>query len=561
MKKFCFRTLFVMLSLCSTLTSWGADFVADGIAYSVNNDGGSVTVVANTEKYSGNIVIPATVTYEGKSFTVTKIGPWAFDGCTEMTSITIHEGVETIYDLAFQGCTKLKTLTIPNSVTSIGGSLAIGCTSLTKVTIGNGVRLIPGAAFANLPNLEAVTFGSNVDEIGGGAFSGCKYLQNVLFPEGLKVINGSAFSGCQSFTNITIPASVRTIGPWAFENCTEMISITINEGVETIYDLAFRGCTKLKTLTIPNSVTSIGENLATDCTSLTSVTIGDGIRLIPRWAFNDLPNLETVIFGNKVSEIGQGAFWDCKSLNTIQCRNLKPAVWDALDYTFSTEIYSTCTLYVPAGTLEIYKAADGWKNFFNIKEMGDYDEITIDFTGKRTYCSSNDLDFAGIEGLKAYIANGYDRATGTVLLTRVEKVPAGTGLMLAGKEGTYQVPRRSTQFYYVNLLKGVLQEQSLPATENGYTNYVLRDGPDGVVFYVSSGSIEANKAYLQVPSTTSQTRDVLYYTLDDEMVTGVKQSWQEDAQQKEVIYNLNGQRTNQVRKGIYIQNGKKIIIR
>ena len=412
-----------MIALCSTLSSWSADFVANGIKYSINSNGISVTVIANTEKYSGDIVIPSTVTNEGKNYSVTAIGSNAFNGCSSMTSIPINEGIETIGYEAFKGCTKLKTLTIPNSVTSIGGYLASSCTTLTAVTIGDWVRLIPSGAFSNLNNLE------------------------------------------------------------------------------------------------------------------------------------------TIILGSKVSEIEAGAFTRSISIETIQCKNPTPAVWSKLNETFASEIYSTCTLYVPAGTLEAYKTADGWKNFFNIKEMGDYDEITIDFTGKRTYCSSNDLDFAGIEGLKAYIANGYDRATGTVLLTRVEKVPAGTGLMLAGKEGTYQVPRRSTQFYYVNLLKGVLQEQSLPATENGYTNYVLRDGPDGVVFYVSSGSIEANKAYLQVPSTTSQTRDVLYYTLDDEMVTGVKQSWQEDAQQKDVIYNLNGQRTNQVRKGIYIQNGKKIIIR
>ena len=178
------------------------------------------------------------------------------------------------------------------------------------------------------------------------------------------------------------------------------------------------------------------------------------------------------------------------------------------------------------------------------------------------------MDFAGIEVLKAYIASGYDRATGTVLLTRVEKVPAGTGLMLIGNEGTYQVPRRSTQYCYVNMLIGVLEEKSLPATENGYTNYVLRNGSEGVLFYVSSGNIEANRAYLQVPSATSQARNVLYYVTDDDMTTGIEQIQQINAQKNDAVYNLNGQKVANSpdgslhgRKGIYIIGGKKVIIK
>ena len=559
MEKYSFRMLCVMLALYSTLLSWGADFVANGIKYSIN--GASVTVIANTEKYSGDIVIPSTVTNGGNSYIVVAIGSRAFDGCSEMTSITISEGIERIGNNAFEGCNKLKTLTLPNSITEVGNNLAVGCDALTTVTIGDGLKVIASEAFYRLGSLETVNFGSKVEEIGLRAFSGCKYLQNVELPEKLRTIGNSAFASCQSFTNIVIPASVRTIGYRAFEYCTDMTEITINEGVEKIDYCAFEGCNKLKTLTLPNSIIEIGNNLAVGCDALTTVTIGDGLKVIASEAFYRLGSLETVNFGSKVDEIGLRAFSECNFIKKIQCLNTKPAVWNNLNSTFSSEIYSTCTLYVPVGSVETYKAADGWKNFFYIEEIGNYDEITIDVNGKRTYCSSSDLNFADIEGLKAYIASGYDHATGAVLLTRVEEVPAGTGIMLVGDEGTYQVPHRSTEFCYVNMLKGTLQEQSLPATENGYTNYVLMDGPEGVLFYISPGSIGANKAYLQVPSTTSQAHHVLRYIVDDEMETDIKQPRQEDAQQENIIYTLNGQRAKQLRKGIYIQKGKKIVIR
>ena len=230
------------------------------------------------------------------------------------------------------------------------------------------------------------------------------------------------------------------------------------------------------------------------------------------------------------------------------------------------DISANATLYVPAGTKEKYLQTAGWSYYFaNIVEMGmdkDYDEITLTEAEIATYCSEYDLDFTGVDGLKAYIASGFYPETGTVLLTNVTTVSAGTGIILMGGEGMYEVPHTSKQFYCVNMLKGTLTAEMVPATAGVYTNYVLANGDDGVAFYRSNNNnISAHKAYLQIPTTSLPNASrVLNYVTDDDMSTGIGQL-QQETQQDDAIYNLNGQRVEQPRKGLYIQNGKKIFIR
>ena len=213
--------------------------------------------------------------------------------------------------------------------------------------------------------------------------------------------------------------------------------------------------------------------------------------------------------------------------------------------------------------------AKGWLPRFHngvlYEGSDDTESVTIyvDADGIATYCSPYDLTITETDGLKAYIASGYDQATGTVLLTCVTEVPAGTGIMLMGNEGVHAVSIRPTQYYYVNMLKGTLAALPLPQEEDGYTNYILANGSEGVKFYRSSGngSIAANRAYLQVPTSVSLAgaRRVLNYAFEDNETTGIHQA-QGMQLQDGAVYNLNGQRVEQPRSGLYIKNGKKVFI-
>ena len=92
--------------------------------------------------YEGEYIIPSSVSYDGKSYSVTSIGNNAFYGCSGLTEVYIGNSVTSIGNSAFRDCTSLTSVTIPNSVTSIGAGAFIECKGLTEVTIPNSVTSI-----------------------------------------------------------------------------------------------------------------------------------------------------------------------------------------------------------------------------------------------------------------------------------------------------------------------------------------------------------------------------------------------------------------------------------
>ena len=138
-----------------------------------------------------------------------------------------------------------------------------------------------------------------------------------------------------------------SIGNYAFENCSGLTSITIPNSVTSIGYRAFRGCNKLTSVTIPNSVTSIGWEAFYGCSGLTSVTIPNSVTSIGFSAFDgvDIPTIISLI-ENPFTITGK----------TSNSR------------TFTQNTFNNATLYVPKGTIDKYKATDGWKDFFFIEE-------------------------------------------------------------------------------------------------------------------------------------------------------------------------------------------------
>ena len=215
--------ILVLLLLPMVVNAFTGEVEIDGIKYFIITKGKTAEVIRYS--YSGNIVIPSTIKYDGVVCSVTSIGDGAFWGCSSLTSITIPNSVTSIGELAFQACYSLTSITIPNSVTSIGEHAFYGCSSLTSVTIPNSVTTIGHGTFYNCSSLTSVTIPNSVKIIEGTAFERCSSLTSVTIPNSVKIIEGNAFYGCSSLTSVTIPNSVTDIHLKAFSNCPELTNV------------------------------------------------------------------------------------------------------------------------------------------------------------------------------------------------------------------------------------------------------------------------------------------------------------------------------------------------
>ena len=238
--------------------------------------------------------------------------------------------------------------------------------------------------------------------------------------------------------------------------------------------------------------------------------------------------------------------------------------------TFENVDKNICTLYVPYGAKETYAATSGWNVFANIVELDPTEvAITINEYGSATYCSPFALDFSNVEGLKAYAATGYNTATQVVTLTRIMTAKETTGLFLMGASGEYIVPvLEYSNDFTLNLLVGTLEPTGVNGTtdDGNYINfkYTIGETSDAPLFYQfeDNSTLSAGKAYLQLPASlflASASKSVSV-RFDDGTTTDIEEVVGSEGE-AQTVYDLQGRKVENPVKGIYIINGKKVLVR
>ena len=371
------RLTLALACLLAVTIAQAASITVDGINYTTKNDGTATVAKYSTgNNYSGNIVIPEKIVYEGVEYTIVGTAANAFVDCVDLTSVTLPATCVTIGRNAFKGCSSLIVSPIPATATSVGTGVFKDCTSLEEVTIvpgwkkpiseefsncGSLKRLIIAdgsepvvmkiSAFGNtaetrtaLASIEYIYMGRNVDAriytnaeqpfhnmsalktvvIGGETdsiftttFQGCTALSTVTFNEGNKVsgIGSSAFASCTSLTSIDIPAAVSVIEQSVFNNCRNLKNVTMGDNVTSIGITAFYN-TALTSLNFPSALTTIGQSAFENSKLTGNIVLPNGMTAIGTQAFAGT-QLTGVSIPAGVTSIGQGAFAPIPTLASI----------------------------------------------------------------------------------------------------------------------------------------------------------------------------------------------------------------------------------------------------
>ena len=282
MKKMLFLLAFVMVYLATWAQS--SDFQEGQFYYSINRDRPSeVSVARNDDSYSsftGELIIPSTVTHGEYTYTVTGLGERAFNSCSGVSSVSIPSSVITIEWAAFEGTAFYNdpsnwvdnALYVDNCLIAVKPEVA-GET----YEIAEGTRVIGEGAFYKCSSLTSVTIPSSVISIGYGAFIDCSSLSSVSIPSSVKYVGGNVFDGTALYND----ASNWVDNVLYVDNCLINAkrdlsgAYNIAEGTRIIAEQAF-SYTSLTSVTVPSSVVNIGPRAFYSIDNLTDIQVESG---------------------------------------------------------------------------------------------------------------------------------------------------------------------------------------------------------------------------------------------------------------------------------------------
>ena len=604
-----------LMSLFGGLNAFAQTYkTIGGVKYGLMNDNKTCIVIGDAGA-TGDITFLKEVEFDDGMHTVTGVcgsGDYkdvtgqenGFSGNVNITSITFEDGsqITWIGDHAFKNCLNLKTI---NKVPDVLNEIKPWCfegTALESVDLSNtNVTIMKDGVFFNNTSLTSIKLPNKLENFWDNAFNGCTSLNNIDMPSTVKGIYNNVFDGCTSLSNVTFSDSYTTLGHHVFKNCP-LAAVTFPKTLNSIGEYAFEGtnlktvdlsntqikklpngsfynCQQLNDVKLPIELTDIGE-CAFYKSAIASITFPSSLQKIDAWAFQ-YTQLTNVVIPTKTGHIGDGAFSDNANLTTVVVNGLECylAVSAFANCPTLTDVYITSnnepvagrygypfqndpTVHVVPNYLETFKGLRNDKNE-NPCNTTNFDSKFSLTLGKEwtTLTSAYNLDFSDVEGLTAYTAK-YNKANDAVALTPVKKVKAHTGLILKGEAGkTYTLPILASN-----------EEGLDEATDNQLVDCVdavWSTGRDNDYFLSNGKFVKSKnhgwalpgKSYLYINGGRGNASESPLRVYVDNTATAIDGITNNPVVKDDAYYNLQGVKVQRPQHGVFIHNGKKVVLK
>lgn len=323
------------------LASKAINFTVDGIYYYTIDDERAAVKVNYTvdpttyaftyHYYTGDLTIPSSVTYNEKTYKVTRVDLY---GCSELTSVSLPSTLEEIAECGFGDCSQLTQITLPESLKKIGGFAFQSCDNIKEITIPASVREIGQDAFT-LSGIEKMVIKDlaawcGVKKAGGfissltKVFLNDQEIKDLVIPDGVAIIEPNTFNKFKSIETVYIPADVDSIGDNAFLGCTNINKVTTHD-VASWCGIHFGNTliTQNESYIFLSNPVCISRNLYIGNEQLTELNIPEGVEEIGFSAFERCLGITKVTLPSTLKKVGADAFYNCTDIQIVDVTSLQ----------------------------------------------------------------------------------------------------------------------------------------------------------------------------------------------------------------------------------------------
>lgn len=353
------------------------------------------------QQYTGDIIIPESVTYDGITYPVATIGYKAFAQCDDLISITIPPSVKEISSQAFWRSYNLIAVHISDlrawceinfsesNPLEYAHNLYLNNQKMTEVTVPEGITAIRPNAFHG-GNFSALTMPETVTSIGSSAFNSCENLSNIVMSPNIETIGIFAFDYCKSLEEIEIPEKVEELERMTFFHCENLKKVKLPEGFRNIGVQAFSDCYSLEDINYPSTLTTIDISAFFGCTSLPDPIFPPALETIGNTAFYSIRNWHTLNLPASLEGLGAASFF-CDNIEvfTIEAKDVPTRLGENPPFPFSDN--GVIVAGFPTGSVPDYSNDSRFKYFMQ-DNMGNEkirldinlpDGIKLEFTKKK----------------------------------------------------------------------------------------------------------------------------------------------------------------------------------